>query len=137
MQREDLNDFLQAAPQEDVLSLYEKICDEVDVHIIQQPTPQTLLVPVRDPINGGKFYGGEVLVTSSIVRVGETDGWSMVLDDSPEQSLHIAVLDGAYAGGIRTGEITALAEIGEASRLEQDVHLNRKIERTRVSFDLM
>lgn len=53
-------------------------------------------MPVKDPISGGEFYAGEVLVTSTIVEVNKNKGWSMVQDENDQLSLYIATLDAVF-----------------------------------------
>ncbi len=137
MEREDLNYYLQKVPAEELLTLCEKVNDEARVAIIQKPTRQTLLLPVKDPINQGSFYSGEVLVTSTIVQVNSENGWAMVLDENNDLSRAVAILDGAFAAGILRQEVLALAGKGKKIIGEEQAKINLKVEGTRVSFDLM
>jgi alpha-D-ribose 1-methylphosphonate 5-triphosphate synthase subunit PhnG len=137
MKREDLNYYLQKVPEQEILRLCEKISNKATVEIIQKPTRQTLLLPVKDPINKGSFFSGEVLVTSTIVQVNNENGWAMVLDENDELSRAVAILDGAFAAGILQQPILRLAEIGKNIIRDEEEKINRKVEDTRVSFDLM
>lgn len=137
MEREQLNDFLQKVPDNKISSLQKKIEETATVQLIQKPTAQTLLIPVKDPINNGTFYSGEVLVTTSIVQVNDCNGWAMIMDDNPEKSLSIAVLDGAFAADICKSEIILLAQLGEQEQLVEGKQFNKQINSTRVSFDLL
>lgn len=137
MKREDLNFFLQKAPDGEVYSLCQKIEEVAEVKLIQKPTPQTLLVPVQDPVNNGRFYGGEVLVTSAIVQVNNQRGWAMVMDEDFELSRSVATLDGAFAAGVRKNEIIDLALQGEEILRQEKEIKGEQVEDTRVSFDLM
>ena len=81
------------------------------------PTEQTLLVPVKDPISNSEFYAGEVLVTSTIVQVENTKGWSMVMDSNEKLSLYVAVLDACFESNIYKNEIELiLKEIKETKK---------------------
>jgi alpha-D-ribose 1-methylphosphonate 5-triphosphate synthase subunit PhnG len=137
MEREQLNHFLQQVPHEEILSLSSVIEQQVSVELIQKPVAQTLLVPVRDPVNRGSFIGGEVLVTSAIVRVNEVNGWSMVMDENHEIAVAAAILDGAFAAGIQREEIVRLARRGKDRMEKKDTERNAKVNATRVSFDLL
>jgi alpha-D-ribose 1-methylphosphonate 5-triphosphate synthase subunit PhnG len=137
MKREDLNFYLQKVPAQEIFQLCEKINNEARVDIIQKPTRQTLLLPVKDPINKGSFFSGEVLVTSTIVQVNSENGWAMVLDENNELSRAVAILDGAFAAGILQEPILRLAEKGKNIIRDEEEKINRKVEATRVSFDLM
>lgn len=137
MEREQLNYYLQLAEYENIRILQTRIEQLANIELIQKPTAQTLLVPVQDPINGGTFYGGEVLVTSAIVKIDEMNGWAMVLDDAPERAVSIAVLDGAFAAGILQQEIIALGLRGKQRLEQKQSETNASIQATKVAFDLL
>ncbi len=137
MERESLNFYMQQA---DPKALSE-ICQSVErcaaVALLQEPTVQTLLVPVADPVTGGSFYSGEVLVTSAIAQVGTGKGWAMVLDENPELAAKIAILDAAFAAGVEREAVVALMEHGKKRYEQKARELAGQVEATRVSFDLM
>ncbi len=137
MEREQLNFSLQHVAEEEIIALRQAVEELAPVELIQKPVAQTLLVPVRDPINNGRFISGEVLVTSAIVKVGEFKGWAMVMDDTPERAVAGAVLDAAFAAGICKKEITALARKGRSLLEEEHSRLNARVQSTRVAFDLL
>lgn len=137
VQREDLNMLLQEVQSDALDRVYKQILTRTSVVIVQQPTQQTLLVPVHDPVCGAEFYAGEVLVTSAIVRVGQENGWSMVMDDHPEKALQIAVLDGAWAAGIFRGKINKLAAEAGAILHERLTDEEKEVAQTLVNFDLL
>lgn len=137
MKREELNFYLQKAPVDDVSRLLAEIEATAAVQLIQKPTPQTLLVPVKDPINGGEFLGGEVLVTSAIVSVDGSNGWAMVMDDNPEAATSLAILDGAFAADIQVDAILRIAEQGRQAHDEEKRTTNEQVAETKVAFDLL
>lgn len=137
MRREDLNFVLQHSDIEKLYSLYTKIDKSLGVTIINQPTSQTLLVPIKDPVSDGEFYSGEVLVTSSIVSVNGNQGWSMVQDENKKLSIYIATLDAVFESKEFEEDIKDLYE-QTIKKLEiSNGILNQKVNSTRVSFDLM
>ncbi|MCB2173907.1 phosphonate C-P lyase system protein PhnG [bacterium] len=137
MEREALNYYLQHVPLEQLQDECATVATGADVEFVGKPTPQTVLVPVRDPITGSTFFAGEVLVTSCVVKVNTVPGWAMVMDDRPGLAGFVATLDAAFAAGIRSEEITALAEIGCRNLAQQNSTMNRRTNATRVSFDLL
>lgn len=137
MEREQLNYYLQHTDGKDIDSIQISIEEQATVELIQKPTAQTLLVPVQDPITGGTFYGGEVLVTSAIAKVDGINGWAMVLDDTPQRAVSIAVLDAAFAAGILQQEIIALGLQGKEKLDQEQSKLNGNVQATRVAFDLL
>ncbi len=137
MEREELNFLMQKAPADEVRQLCRQIESKATIQRIQKPTPQTLLVPVKDPINGGQFLGGEVLVTSAIVRVDGENGWAMAMDDNPELATNLAIIDGAFGAGICEQEIVRIAELGLQSYRNEKGAINRRVAQTKVAFDLL
>lgn len=139
IKREDLNFILQKADIKSLKELYKNIKDKYKVTILQAPTMQTLLQPIVDPISDGEFYAGEVLVTTTIVSVGDSSnkGWAMVQDDDEKLSLYISVCDGAYGAGFLKHEIESLAKKTKINMQIKQQKINQKINSTKVSFDLM
>lgn len=137
MKREDVNFKAQLLNHKDLRKIYEKIKEKANIEILSPPTEQTLLVPVKDPISGGSFYAGEVLVTSCLVKVENTQGWSMVIDKNEKISFYIAVLDACFESGLYKDEITNLLLNAQKTAENKNKKINKKINSTRVSFDLM
>jgi phosphonate C-P lyase system protein PhnG len=137
MEREQLNYFLQQVEVEELLALSDAVEKQAEVELLRKPTSQTLLVPVHDPINQGSFISGEILVTSALVQVNTINGWSMVMDDTPETAVSIAILDGAFAAGILRKEIQQLALRGKENTEKEQAELNTRVHATRVAFDLL
>ncbi|MGB7402869.1 MAG: phosphonate C-P lyase system protein PhnG [Arcobacter sp.] len=137
IQREDLNYILQEAELEKLEKLYKKIDKKFGITILSNPSSQTLLVPVKDPISGGEFYAGEVLVTSTIVEINKNKGWSMVQDENEQLSLYIATLDAVFENEEFKDDITKLCKKINKKIQEKKNILNKKVNSTRVSFDLM
>lgn len=137
MKREDINYLAQLIKIDELQKLYKEIKKNYEVKILTPPTEQTLLVPVKDPISGGSFYSGEVLVTSTIVDVEGNKGWSMAMDSNEKLSLYIAVLDACYEKNIFKDEIKSLLKNAKKESIKEIKKQNQKVNSTRVSFDLM
>jgi alpha-D-ribose 1-methylphosphonate 5-triphosphate synthase subunit PhnG len=137
MKREDINSLAQLVKIEELKKLYEKIDKNYSLKVLTAPTEQTLLVPIKDPISNGSFYAGEVLVTSTIVQVENTKGWSMVMDSNEQLSLYIASLDACFEANIYKDEIINILENEKNENEEKNRKTNQKVNSTRVSFDLL
>ncbi len=137
MKREDINNFAQEVQIDKLELLYKKIDEKFNVKVLTAPTEQTLLVPVKDPISGSDFYSGEVLVTSTIVQVENTKGWSMVMDSNEKLSLYTATFDACFEADILKDEIVSLLDEARQIKEEQIKNMNKQVNSTRVSFDLM
>ncbi len=135
--REELNHFLQHTDSTDLKELVDKVICKHQIELIQKPSPQTLLVPVHDPVSNTEFYAGEVLVTAALVTVEKENGWGMAMDDNSELALQLAILDGAWAAQLYLSEIRELAKDGKRNlMLSQDCE-QEMVAETRVSFDLL
>jgi alpha-D-ribose 1-methylphosphonate 5-triphosphate synthase subunit PhnG len=141
MVREDLNFILQKADIKALEELYNKIKNSLEIKVLQAPVQQTLLQPIYEPISKGEFYGGEILVTTTIVQLAKGNntykGWAMVQDDNEKLSLYIAVCDGCFGGNIFKKEIEELATktVQKIQKIQKE--FNKKVNSTRVNFDLM
>ncbi len=137
MERESLPFLLQQVGCDELFSLVRLIETCSDVQVIQQPSAQTMMLPIEDPVSQGLFYGGELLVSSAIVRVNGAEGWGMVLDEQLELALQIAILDGAWTAGVEIKAINGLAEKGKKIHEQAIERQGRQVAASRVSFDLM
>ena len=141
MKREDLNYILQKTDFTALEELYNKINSELKIVVLQSPVQQTLLQPIFDPISKGEFYGGEILVTTTVVQLSKGDntykGWAMVQDDNEKLSLYIAVCDGCFGANLFKEEIKALATQTVQNIQKMQKESNKKVNATRVNFDLM
>lgn len=137
MKREDINALSQEINIKTLEKLYEKINKKHKIIVLTSASEQTLLVPVKDPISNGSFYAGEVLVTSTILEVNGTKGWSMVMDSNYDLSLYTAVLDACFEADIYKNEIIEVLEEAKKAKNKKTKMRNKKVNSTKVSFDLM
>jgi len=137
MKREALNYIFQCAKRSDVEALFRTIEKHHTITVLQQPTAQTLLQPVIDPISKSPFYAGEILVTTSIVQIEQCKGWAMVMDDDEKLSLMIATLDACFEAGIFQEEMQTLYKKTEQKIAKEVARNNQSIHATKVSFDLL
>ena len=137
MKREALNYIFQCAKRSDVEALFRTIEKHHTITVLQQPTAQTLLQPVIDPISKSPFYAGEILVTTSIVQIDQCKGWAMVMDNDEKLSLMIATLDACCEAGIFQEEMQMLYKRTEHKIAKERAKINQRVHSTKVSFDLM
>lgn len=65
------------------------------VEILQEPSPSLVMMEVSDPVSGGSFYAGEVLVTSCQAMVDGYLGCATAVGDDEERARAAALLDAA------------------------------------------
>ena len=137
MKREAFNYIFQCAKRSDLETLFRTIAKHYTITVLQQPTAQTLLQPIIDPISKSPFYAGEILVTTSIVQINQCKGWAMVMDDDEKLSLMIATLDACFEAEIFQEEIQTLYQRTEHKIAKERAKINQSVHATKVSFDLM
>lgn len=107
------------------------------VEILQEPAQSLVMLEVGDPVAGGSFYAGEVLVTSCQALVDGRLGCATTLGDDEVRARAAALLDAALQHPAT-----------DAALWEQLVEEERRIEwahraesalaaRTRVQFETM
>jgi alpha-D-ribose 1-methylphosphonate 5-triphosphate synthase subunit PhnG len=67
--------------------------------LITAPTVGMVMVRVAEGAHGDVFNFGEVLVTECHVRIGQAEGWSMVMGSRPDAALRAASIDAVLATG--------------------------------------
>lgn len=147
IQRESLNFILQSAQESALQAITSKIQECFATEVLQPPTQQTLMLPVKDPISGGEFYAGEVLVTTSLVALLnkanpslKAQGWAMVLDDMPHLALCLAMIDAYFGLGLQDSITQEIHTLALQTQEEQDrlkAQHNHAVDKTRVNFELM
>ena len=76
--------------------------------LIVPPTVGMVMARVAEGAHGDVFNFGEVLVTECHVRIGQSEGWSMVMGSRPKAALRAASIDAVLAAGtVDPGEIDA------------------------------
>jgi alpha-D-ribose 1-methylphosphonate 5-triphosphate synthase subunit PhnG len=78
-----------------------------------------------------------VLVTTTTVEVSGSKGWAMVMDDNPQLSMILSVIDGCFASGLYMDLIESLYHSTIAWMAENREKINQMVNATKVSFDLM
>ncbi len=104
--------------------------------LITPPTVGMVMARVAEGAHGDVFNFGEVLVTECHVRIGRSEGWSMVMGSRPVAALRAASIDAVVAGGQvdpaeLDGQLAALTRAREAAVTASRAHLAE----TRVQFE--
>jgi len=107
------------------------------VEILQEPEPSLVMMEVNDPVAGGSFYAGEVLLTSCQVLVNGRLGCATAVGDDEERARASALLDAALED-----PTTAPTLWDELEKEERRIELTHRAEsalaaRTRVQFETM
>jgi alpha-D-ribose 1-methylphosphonate 5-triphosphate synthase subunit PhnG len=132
-------ELLSAATREELVPLAERLLNEGALGEPAVPVPPEVgmvMVQVREPVAGERFYLGEVLVTRCGAEVAGSGGWSMRGDDDRVAALAAALLDAVAAAGLpESAEVAGLcAAVDERRRREIDDEWAR-IAPTLVTFE--
>ncbi len=111
-----------------------------DVALVKEPTEELVMLRVRESARRSLFYLGEALMTSCVVRIGDTYGYGMVMGEDHDKAFDLAVVDAAY-----TLDPAACEEAGwDALLIQSDEHIqaekrkhNEALLRTQVDFSTM
>lgn len=108
------------------------------IRVLTGPRVGTLMLRLREPVQGDVYNAGEVLVTEAAVALGPHRGVALRLGRTPETTLAAAILDAAAeAGHPLTPRIEVLlADIADAlaTRAEETW---RDVAPTRAAFEEM
>lgn len=69
----------------------------VEASIVAEPTVGMLMIRVLEDAHGETFNFGEALVTEATMRVGEAEGWAMLMGRRLEGARIAATIDAALA----------------------------------------
>ncbi|MGH3933949.1 MAG: phosphonate C-P lyase system protein PhnG [Pseudonocardiaceae bacterium] len=89
---------------DELIALADRITAGGGCRVTTQPQVGTVLLQVREPVVGERFYLTEVLVTEAEVAVLGAEGWAMRLGDDRLATLAAAVCDGAAEAGHHLAE---------------------------------
>lgn len=124
--------------QREALEMANEIIGNYEVQEIQPPRQGLTMIKLRESAKNSLFYIGEVLVTETKVRIGNSFGTGIVMEENNDLSKALAVIDAAYKGNLPETEnwLHILKELEQKlhNKLEQ---VKCSIERTKVNFDTM
>jgi alpha-D-ribose 1-methylphosphonate 5-triphosphate synthase subunit PhnG len=109
-----------------------------NVRTLQEPATALMMMESADPVSGGSFYVGEVLVTSCQVEIDGRLGCVIVVGDEPRRARAGAILDAMMQGPPKA----FVSVIEQLAKEEEKIDTTQRIEwnlasRTRVKFETM
>jgi alpha-D-ribose 1-methylphosphonate 5-triphosphate synthase subunit PhnG len=114
------------------------VLSEADVRVVQQPSSELAMMQVRDPVSGGLFFLGEVLMQVCRVTIGDVAGCGYALGSDAPRALCAAILDAALNAHHRLSDGIAAALQAEAVEVHRRrVAESRLVERSRVRFEVL
>ena len=138
MDRNRRFEVMAAVDPQPLLELAEAVLAGTEVSIVTPPRVGTLLLRLREPVDGKLFNAGELLVTEAQVGIGPHLGYAMRLGRAPEATLAAAVLDAAVeANHPLTPYVLAQLECLLEAETARQRAAWQAVAPTRVSFDEM
>ena len=78
--------------------LAKKAVSGKDILLLKKPEKTMIMLMIREPVKGSRFYLGEALAAHCVVEIGGVRGASVQLGDDMGKTLSAAVLDAAHTG---------------------------------------
>ena len=119
-------------------ALAEKAAAGKDVLLLKKPEKTMILLKIREPVKGSRFYLGEALAAHCVVEIDGVRGASVQLGDDMEKTLSAAVLDAAHTGNFPGFELVEgeLMEL-DASRVAEAAEVASAVRATQVRFHIL
>ncbi|MFM9278325.1 phosphonate C-P lyase system protein PhnG [Paenibacillus jiagnxiensis] len=138
MKRKQRTEILIGSPSGFMKALAEEIVNNYETSVIEEPNPGLVMVKVRETAKQSLFYLGEVLVTECKVQVQGATGIGLIKGDDSEKAYFLAVIDAAYAAGLKeTVRWEELLGMEQEKQAVERTHRQRKLQLTKVNFETM
>jgi alpha-D-ribose 1-methylphosphonate 5-triphosphate synthase subunit PhnG len=122
--------ILALADAQAVCGMAQKLQSEHAVTVVKEPNKTLTMVKLRETVESGLFYLGEVIVWEAVVELDGVRGMAVTMTDSADMALAMAVIDAAVNSGAFTDTETLLwleAEHNERDMRENALHLQTMV----------
>lgn len=138
MNKKDFFKICAMAEQDRLTPLANELTEKYTVRLIDEPHKTLVMLKARESVKNSLFYLGEALATECMLNFENAKGYALILGDSFEKAVAIAVLDGALNAKVsETEEILALISTIFTEQEQKRKVDNAKILASRVRFDVM
>lgn len=138
MGKKEIFEAIMQAEPEDIEDLAQVIRGQYSPQITRQPEFGLLMFRAEESIECRVFNVGEILVTTTEVRIFDSLGYAMILGSDKEKALNAAVLMAAVEAELP--ERTRVEELAlglEVKTAEKEKEEQEVVNSTRVRFELM
>ncbi len=122
----------------EAIEMANEIIKNYEVQEIQPPRQGLTMIKLRESAKNSLFYIGEVLVTETKVKIGNSFGTGIVMEENNTLSKALAIIDAAYKEKLPETEkwfyVLKKLELKLQNEMEK---VKCSIERTKVHFDTM
>lgn len=122
----------------EAIQFAEQILSNYHVEEIQPPKLGLTMVKMRESAKQSLFYIGEVLITETKVKIQDSFGVGIVIEEHRALSRALAIIDAAYQEVLP--ETVAFEKVLEKLAMQYEQQLEKmkcSIERTKVNFETM
>ncbi|OPH50601.1 phosphonate C-P lyase system protein PhnG [Paenibacillus ferrarius] len=138
MKRKQRTEILINGSPEVAISLSRDIMNRYNIVVIEEPNHGLVMVKVRETAQQSLFYLGEVLVTECKVQIEGAIGVGLIKGDDPEKAYALAVIDAAYAAGLKeTKEWFSILQAESDLIATGRAAFQAKVLQTKVDFETM
>ncbi|WP_411843846.1 phosphonate C-P lyase system protein PhnG [Salinicoccus sp. HZC-1] len=109
----------------------------VPFDIISEPSEGLTMIKVREHAKNSLFYIGEVLVTETKIRQGQTIGLGVVKGSDEALSMAVGFIDLCFSLEVLSEELTDILDALEIKEQTYIEHRTKEILKTKVDFDMM
>lgn len=122
----------------EAVEMANEIIERYEVIEIQPPRQGLTMVKLRESAKNSLFYIGEVLITETKVKIGNSYGTGIVMEENDSLSRALAIIDAAYMENLpeTDGWLQVFKELEQKLQFEME-KVKCSIERTKVHFDTM
>ncbi|KGR79329.1 phosphonate C-P lyase system protein PhnG [Ureibacillus manganicus] len=122
----------------EALVMANEIVERYEVQEIQPPRQGLTMIKLRESAKNSLFYIGEVLITETKVKVGNSFGTGIVMEENENLSRALAIIDAAYKENLpeTVAWLQLLKDLEQKLQYEME-KVKCSIERTKVHFDTM
>ena len=122
----------------EAIDFAEEVLNKYHVQEIQPPKLGLTMIKMRESAQQSLFYIGEVLITETKVKINDSFGVGIVIEEDEHLSRALAIIDAAYKEGlpeaVRFERELEKLEMKYQQQLEKE---KCSIERTKVNFEIM
>lgn len=122
----------------EAIEFADEILNKYHVEEIQPPKLGLTMIKMRESAQQSLFYIGEVLITETKVKIHDSFGVGVVIEEDEHLSRALAIIDAAYKEELT--EVVLFEKVLEKLELKYYERLEKEkcsIERTKVNFETM
>lgn len=137
MDRKEWSALIARYGRDEAIEFLEAHKNDLDFEVISGPELGLTMVKMREHAQNSLFYLGEVLITETKIRSGQTVGVGLIKGEDEAFSLALSFIDLANKLGEFKEEFKTLIESLQATEKESVRARTERILQTKVNFDMM